>query len=81
VTRRQRASRIADAIAAKRSARVIVYSRPSGYWYAEALDNKTGKRITDATAHSRDGVLRELRGKFSMIGVLITSVANLDPYL
>jgi hypothetical protein len=64
----------------KRSADVIVYSRPSGYWYAQAHDASTGAAITDATAYSREGVLRELRGKFPMIGVTIKSVSDKDPY-
>ncbi len=63
-----------------RSANVRVYSRPSGYWYAQAHDAATGARITDASGHSRDGVLRELRGKFAMIGVAIKSVTDEDPY-
>lgn len=63
-----------------KSATVIVYSRPSsGYWYAQAHD-ATGARITDASGYSREGVLRELRGKFPMIGVTIESIIDRDPY-
>jgi len=62
-----------------KSATVIVYSRPSGYWYAQAHD-ATGARITDASGYSREGVLRELRGKFPMIGVTIESITDRDPY-
>jgi hypothetical protein len=63
-----------------KSATVIVYSRPSsGYWYAQAHD-ATGARITDASGYSREGVLRELRGKFAMIGVTIESITDKDPY-
>jgi hypothetical protein len=61
-------------------ATVIVYSRPSGYWYAQARDATTGARITDATGYSREGVLRELHGKFPMIGVAIESITDEDPY-
>ncbi len=63
-----------------KSAVVIVYGRPSGYWYAQAHDPKTGVRITDASGYSRDGALRELRGKFAMIGVTIESITDQDPY-
>ena len=63
-----------------KSATVIVYSRPSGYWYAQAHDATTGARITDASGYSREGVLRELRGKFAMIGVTIESITDKDPY-
>lgn len=62
------------------TARVIVFSRPSGYWYAWAIDPTTGKQFADATAHSRDSAVRALRGKFSMIGVEIKSIKNEDPY-
>ena len=73
---------IAAVMGASRSkaATVLVYSRPSGYWYAQALDAATGARITDATDYSREGVLRALRGKFAMIGVTIKAIANEDPY-
>ena len=64
-----------------KAATVIVYSRPSGYWYAQARDATTGARITDATDYSREGVLRELRGKFPMIGVTIESITDEDPYV
>ena len=64
---------------AGKSAAVIVYSRPSGYWYAQALD-PSGKRISDATGYSRDDVLRALRGQYKMMGVTITSVKDEDPY-
>jgi tryptophan synthase alpha subunit len=60
-----------------KSATVIVYSRPSGYWYAQALDATTGARITDASGYSREDVLRALRGKFAMIGVTIRSIDTL----
>lgn len=63
-----------------KSAVVIVYSRPSGYWYAQARDAKAGSRIADASAHSREGALHELRGKFAMIGVAIKSITDEDPY-
>lgn len=63
-----------------KSAAVVVYGRPSGYWYAQAHDPKTGARIADASGYSRDGALRELRGKFAMIGVTIESVVDRDPY-
>jgi hypothetical protein len=66
--------------ARQKVATVLVYSRPSGYWYAQAFDATTGKRITEATEYSREGVLRELRGKFAMIGVTIKSVTEEDPY-
>jgi hypothetical protein len=62
-------------------AAVIVYSRPSGYWYAQARDATTGAQITDASGYSRDDVLRELRGKFVMIGVTIKSITDEDPYV
>ena len=58
---------------------VIVYSRPSGYWYAQAHDAATGAQVTDATGYSREGVLRELRGKFAMLGVTIKSITDEDP--
>ena len=61
-------------------ATVIVYSRPSGYWYAQARDATTGAQITDASGYSRENVLHELRGKFAMIGVAIKSVRDEDPY-
>ncbi|HSX23281.1 MAG TPA: hypothetical protein VLE97_10960 [Gaiellaceae bacterium] len=64
---------------AAKSAAVIVYSRPSGYWYAQAHD-ATGKRVSDATGYSRDDVLRALRGQYAMMGVTITSVKDEDPY-
>lgn len=63
-----------------KSAAVLVYSKPSGYWYAQAHDPTTGKRITDASDYSREGVLRELQGKFPMIGVRIESITDEDPY-
>lgn len=63
------------------SANVLVYSGSGGYWYAQAYDAKTGKRITDASDYSRDGVLRELRRKFPMIGVEIESVVDRNPYV
>lgn len=63
-----------------KSATVIVYSRPSGYWYALARDATTGRQITDASGYSHDGVLRELRGKFPMISVAIQSITDEDPY-
>lgn len=66
--------------ALKKSANVIVYSRPSGYWYAQAHDAATGARIADASDYSREGVLRALRGKFAMIGVTIKSIVDEDPY-
>lgn len=59
---------------------VLVYSRPSGYWYAQAHDAKTGARITDASGYSREEVLSTLRQKFAMIGVSIKSIADEDPY-
>jgi hypothetical protein len=62
-------------------ATIIVYSRPSGYWYAQAHDATTGARITDASGYSREDVLRALRAKFVMIGVTIKSITNEDPYL
>ena len=68
------------ALRPEKSATVIVYSRPSGYWYAQAHDTKTGAQITDASGYSREEALRALRGKFSMIGVTIRSVADEDPY-
>lgn len=73
---------IAAALATRpsKSAAVIVYSRPSGYWYAQASDTSTGGRIAEATGYSREGVLGELRGKFAMIGVSIESVVDEDPY-
>ena len=58
-----------------------MYSGSSGYWYAQAYDAKTGKRITDASDYSRDGVLRELRRKFPLIGVEIESVVDRNPYV
>jgi hypothetical protein len=64
----------------KRSATVIVYSRPSGYWYAQAHDATTGALIADAAGYSRENVLRELRGKFAMIGITIKAIADEDPY-
>ena len=64
-----------------RSANVLVYSGSSGYWYAQAYDARTGRRITDASDYSRDGVLRELRGKLPMIGVEIESIADRNPYV
>lgn len=63
-----------------RAATVIVYSRPSGYWYAQAHDATNGAQITDASGYSREDVLRELRGKFAMIGVAIKSITSKDPY-
>jgi hypothetical protein len=57
-----------------------VYSRPNGYWYARAQDATTGTQITDASGYSRENVLRDLRGKFAMIGVTIKSIADEDPY-
>lgn len=63
-----------------KAATVIVYSRPSGYWYAQARDATTGAPITDATGYSRDDVLRSLRGKFVMSGVAIESIVDEDPY-
>ena len=63
-----------------KSATVIVYSRPSGYWYAQAHDTTTGAQITNASGYSREGALRELRGKFPMIGVAIESITDKDPY-
>jgi hypothetical protein len=64
-----------------KAATVLVYSRPSGYWYAQALDATTGARITDASGYSREDVLRALRGKFAMIGVTIKSITDEDPYV
>lgn len=63
-----------------KSAVVLVYSRPSGYWYAQARDAMTGAQITDASGYSREDVLRSLRGKFAMIGVTIKSITDEDPY-
>jgi hypothetical protein len=63
-----------------KSATVIVYSRPSGYWYAQARDATTGTPITDASEYSREGVLSALRGKFAMLGVAIKSITDEDPY-
>lgn len=71
---------LARSPARSKVATVIVYSRPSGYWYAQAHDATTGARITDASGYSREGVLRELRGKFPMIGVTIESITDRDPY-
>ena len=62
------------------AATVIVYSRPSGYWYAQARDATTGAQITDASGYSREDVLGALRGKFAMMGVKIKSIADEDPY-
>ena len=45
-------------------ANVLVYTSPSGYWYAQARDATTGKQIVDASGYSREEALRELRGKF-----------------
>ena len=59
-----------------KTATVTVYTRPSGYWYAVARDATTGAQIVDASGHSREEVLRELRGKFSMIGVAIKSITD-----
>jgi hypothetical protein len=64
-----------------REANVLVYSRPSGYWYAQAHDATTGAQITDATGYSREEVLRALRGKFAIIGVTIKSIIDKDPYM
>jgi hypothetical protein len=72
-----------NAVLAKRpykSAVILVYSRPSGYWYAQAHDPVTGARITDASDYSREAVLRTLRGKFEMLGVPIKSITDEDPY-
>lgn len=63
-----------------KSAVVVVYSRPSGYWYAQAHDATTGAQITDASGYSREDVLNALRGKFAMIGVTIKSITDEDPY-
>lgn len=60
---------------------VLVYSRPSGYWYAQAHDVMTGAQIADASGYSRENVLRELLGKFAMIGVTIKSITDEDPYV
>ena len=65
----------------RKTANVLVYSRPSGYWYAQAHDAKTGKRISDASGYSHEGVLRELRGKFPMLGITIETITDKDPYL
>lgn len=62
------------------AATVIVYGRPSGYWYAQARDATTGAPITDASGYSREDVLRVLRGKFPMMGVKIKSIRNEDPH-
>ena len=59
-----------------KTATVLVYTRPSGYWYAKARDATTGKMIVDASGYSREDVLRALRGKFSMIGVKIQSITD-----
>jgi hypothetical protein len=64
----------------QKSANVIVYGGPSGYWYAQAYDATTDARITDASDYSRDGALRALRGKFPMIGVDIKSITEGNPY-
>jgi hypothetical protein len=63
-----------------KAAKVIVYSRPSGYWYAQARDAMTGAQITDASGYSREDVLGALRGKFAMMGVKIKSISDEDPY-
>lgn len=63
-----------------KTATVLVYSRPSGYWYARAHDATTGALITDASGYSREDVLRALRGKFVMIGVSIKSITDENPY-
>jgi len=63
-----------------KSAAVIVYSRPSGYWYAQAYDASTGAQITDASGSSREDVLRALRGKFAMIGAAVKSITDEDPH-
>lgn len=70
---------LAKVPAKAKAAKVIVYSRPSGYWYAQAHDPATGARITDAAGYSREDVLRELGGKFAMIGVTIESITDEDP--
>jgi hypothetical protein len=61
-------------------ATVLVYSRPSGYWYAQARDAATGALITDARGYSPENVLRELQCKYAMIGVTIKSITDEDPY-
>jgi hypothetical protein len=64
-----------------KAATVLVYSRPSGYWYAQAHNATTGAQITDASGYSREDALRALRGKFTMIGVVIKSITDKDPYV
>lgn len=61
-----------------KTATVFVYSRPSGYWYAQARDAKTGAQITDASGYSREDALRALRGKFAMIGVTIQAIGGIS---
>jgi hypothetical protein len=63
-----------------KAATVLVYGRPSGYWYAQAHDATTGAQITDASGYSREKALRALREKFAMIGVAIKSITDEDPY-
>jgi hypothetical protein len=78
--RKRRAATPVSALGSPRpkAANVRVYTRPSGYWYAIARDATTSAMIVDASGHSRAEALRELRGKFSMIGVAIKSITDED---
>lgn len=58
----------------RRAATVTTYAGASGYHYAQAFDAATGEQITDAAGYTREGALRELGGKWNMLGVAIARV-------